>query len=172
MSNRQFIPLKIAILTVSDSRTDETDTSGKVLIERLETAGHQLAAKRIVPDNIYQLRATLSEWIAEPDINVIISTGGTGLTGRDVTPEAVFPLLDKEIDGFGEIFRVLSYEEISTSTVQSRALAGIANATFIFCLPGSSGACRTGWDKLIQDQLDNRTDPCNLAMLIPRLKEN
>lgn len=166
-----FIPLNIAVLTVSDTRTEADDTSGRTLVERLEAAGHRLAAKAIEPDDIYRIRARVSAWIADPDIHAVISTGGTGVTGRDGTPEAIQVLLDKEIEGFGEIFRMLSYEEIGTSTLQSRALAGVANATYVFCLPGSSGACRTGWDKLIQQQLDIRTRPCNLAQLIPRLRE-
>lgn len=166
-----FIPLNIAVLTVSDTRTEADDTSGRTLAERLEAAGHRLAAKAIEPDDIYCIRARVSDWIADPDIHAVISTGGTGVTGRDGTPEAIQVLLDKELEGFGEIFRMLSYDEIGTSTLQSRALAGVANATYVFCLPGSSGACRTGWDKLIQQQLDIRTRPCNLAQLIPRLRE-
>lgn len=168
---RNFVPLRIAILTVSDTRTEDTDASGKALVERLTKAGHALAEKVIVPDDIYKIRATVSRWIADDSVQVVISTGGTGLTGRDGTPEAVTPLLDKVIEGFGEVFRAVSYEEIGTSTVQSRAVAGVANGTFIFCLPGSSGACRTGWDKLIQDQLDYRVRPCNLVELMPRLLE-
>lgn len=166
-----FIPLNIAVLTVSDTRSEADDTSGRTLVERLEAAGHRLAAKAIEPDDIYRLRARVSAWIADPGVHAVISTGGTGVTGRDGTPEAIQILLDKEIEGFGEIFRMLSYEEIGTSTLQSRALAGVANATYVFCLPGSSGACRTGWDRLIQQQLDIRTRPCNLAQLIPRLRE-
>lgn len=169
---REFIPLNLAILTVSDSRTEANDTSGQTLVERLSTAGHKLAAKQIVPDNIYKIRAVVSAWIANPDIQVIISTGGTGVTGRDGTPEAIIPLLDKQLEGFGEMFRYLSYEEIGTSTIQSRALAGVANGTYIFCLPGSTGACKTGWDKLIKMQLDYRTQPCNLAEVMPRLLES
>ncbi len=172
MSKRAFIPLNIAVLTVSDSRTEENDTSGKTLAERLQKAGHTLADKAIAADDKYQIRAQLSRWIAEEDINAILTTGGTGVTGRDGTPEAVRVLLDKEIEGFGEVFRMLSYEEIKTSTMQSRALAGVANATYIFCMPGSSGACRTAWDKLIQYQLDHRTRPCNLVELMPRLLES
>jgi len=167
----EFRPLTIAIMTVSDSRNEDTDTSGQLLIERLETAGHRLGDRRIEPDDIYRIRAAVSEWIANPDINAIITTGGTGVTGRDGTPEAVQPLLDKTIDGFGEMFRALSYEDIGTSTLQSRCLAGVANSTYIFCLPGSTGACATGWDKLIGEQLDIRTRPCNLAELLPRLQE-
>jgi molybdenum cofactor biosynthesis protein B len=171
MSQREFIPLNIAVLTISDTRTEADDKSGQTLVARLEAAGHKTAEKCIVPDNIYDIRAVFSRWIADPEVNAVLTTGGTGVTGRDGTPEAVQPLLDKEISGFGEIFRMLSYEEIKTSTLQSRALAGVANATYIFCLPGSSGACRTGWDKIIQDQLDHRTSPCNLTMLMPRLHE-
>ena len=170
--SRQFIPLHIAVLTISDSRTEENDTSGKLLAQRLTAAGHRLAEKAIVPDNIYRIRAVLARWIAEEDIQVVISTGGTGVTGRDGTPEAVEPLLDKAVDGFGEIFRAVSFEEIGTSTLQSRALAGVANGTYVFCLPGSSGACRTAWDKVIQAQLDYRTRPCNFVELMPRLLES
>ena len=168
---RELIPLNIAVLTISDSRDETTDKSGALLAARLESAGHRLAGKSIVPDDIYKIRAMVSAWIADDDVNVVISTGGTGVTGRDGTPEAVQPLLDKEIEGFGEVFRSLSYEEIKTSTVQSRALAGVANATYIFCLPGSTGACKTGWDAIIAAQLDYRTRPCNLVELMPRLLE-
>lgn len=168
---RDFIPLNIAILTVSDTRTEETDTSGKTLVERLTGAGHRLADRRIVPDDIYQIRAVVSQWIADANVQVVISTGGTGVTGRDGTPEAVAVLFDKTLDGFGEVFRSVSYQEIRTSTIQSRAIAGVANGTYVFCLPGSSGACRTGWDHLIRDQLDFRTRPCNLVELMPRLRE-
>ncbi|WP_428357339.1 molybdenum cofactor biosynthesis protein B [Methyloprofundus sp.] len=170
-TDRQFLPLNIAILTVSDTRTEADDISGKTLVERLEKSGHQLYAKAIVADDIYQIRATVSQWIADDKVNVIISTGGTGVTGRDGTPEAFAPLLDKTLDGFGEVFRMLSYQDIKTSTIQSRAIAGVANATYIFCLPGSSGACRTVWDSLISEQLDFRTKPCNLVQLMPRLLE-
>jgi molybdenum cofactor biosynthesis protein B len=170
--NRQFIPLNIAVMTVSDTRTEETDKSGNKLKSMLEADGHSMADKAIVPDDIYRIRATISTWIADPDIQVIITTGGTGLTGRDGTPEAVAPLLDKVIDGFGEMFRVLSYDIIGTSTLQSRTLAGVANGTFIFCLPGSTGACKDGWSKLISAQLDYRTQPCNLVELMPRLLES
>ncbi len=168
---REFIPLSIAVLTVSDTRTESTDTSGQLLASRLEAAGHQLAAKAIETDDIYRIRARLSAWIADPDVQVVITTGGTGLTGRDGTPEAVAPLLDKEITGFGELFRSASYEEIGTSTLQSRCLGGVANGTFVFCLPGSTGACATGWDKILLQQLDYRTRPCNFVELIPRLLE-
>ena len=170
-AGRDFIPLSICVLTVSDTRTAGTDKSGKLLADRLAAAGHTLYEKRIVPDDVYRIRAVVSGWIADPEVNAVISTGGTGVTGRDGTPEAVGPLLDKTIDGFGEVFRTISYDEIRTSTIQSRALAGVANATYVFCLPGSSGACRTAWDKLIVDQLDYRTRPCNLVELMPRLLE-
>ncbi len=170
-STREFKPLNIAVLTVSDSRTEDNDTSGKTLAERLVSAGHRLADKRIVPDDRYQLRAVVSGWIADPGVDAVVSTGGTGITGRDGTPEAIEVLLDKKLDGFGEIFRMISWEEIHTSTIQSRALGGVANGTLIFCVPGSSGACRTAWDKLIEPQLDYRTRPCNFVELIPRLLE-
>ena len=169
--NRQFIPLTIAILTVSDSRTEQDDKSGNLLVTRLEEAGHKLYEKIIVPDDIYKIRAVIARWFADEFPQVIISTGGTGVTGRDGTPEAIKPLLDKEITGFGEMFRVLSFESIGTSTLQSRATAGVANGTYLFCLPGSSGACADAWDKLIQQQLDYRHRPCNLVELIPRLLE-
>ena len=170
-NKREFAPLDIAVLTVSDSRNEETDKSGKLLADRLQAAGHRLAEKRIVPDDVYQIRAVVAGWIADPDVNAVITTGGTGVTGRDGTPEAVSPLLDKTIDGFGEVFRAISYEQIRTSTIQSRAMAGVANGTYVFCVPGSSGACATAWDELISAQLDIRTRPCNLAELMPRLLE-
>ena len=170
-NKREFAPLDIAVLTVSDSRNEETDKSGKLLADRLQAAGHRLAEKRIVPDDVYQIRAVVAGWIADPDVNAVITTGGTGVTGRDGTPEAVSPLLDKTIDGFGEVFRAISYEQIKTSTIQSRAMAGVANGTYVFCVPGSSGACATAWDELISAQLDIRTRPCNLAELMPRLLE-
>jgi molybdenum cofactor biosynthesis protein B len=170
-AEKHFIPLNIAVLTVSDTRTDSNDLSGKTLVERAQEAGHQVIEKKIVPDNIYQIRAAVSAWIADDGINVVLTTGGTGVTGRDGTPEAVQPLLDKVLDGFGEVFRMLSYQDIKTSTIQSRAIAGVANATYVFCLPGSSGACRTAWDDLIKEQLDYRTRPCNLVQLMPRLLE-
>lgn len=166
-----FIPVNIALLTISDSRTAENDTSGKVLRERLLEAGHQLAVQQIVRDDIYQIRATLSHWITHPDIQAIITTGGTGVTGRDGTPEAVQVLLDKEIVGFGELFRQISYQTIKTSTIQSRAIAGVANGSYIFCLPGSSGACKTAWDDILKHQLDIRHRPCNFVELMPRLLE-
>ena len=160
-----FVSLNIAVLTVSDSRTEADDKSGQYLRENAEEAGHRVVEKIIVPDDIYQLRAVISRWIADPAVHVIISTGGTGITGRDSTPEAVTPLLEKPIEGFGELFRKLSLEEIGPSAIQSRALAGLANQTLIFCLPGSSGACRTGWDKILRSQLDHRTRPCNFAQM-------
>lgn len=163
--------LAIAILTVSDSRSLDTDTSGDYLAQALTGAGHRLADRQLLPDDRYRLRAVVAGWIAHPDIDVVITTGGTGFTGRDSTPEAVEPLLDRTIPGFGEIFRAISFDEIGTSSLQSRALAGIANATFVFCLPGSTSACRTGWEKLIAAQLDSRTRPCNLVELRPRLRE-
>ena len=167
----EFVALDIAVLTVSDSRTEETDKSGKLLADRLRAAGHRLAEKRIVPDDVYTIRAVVAGWIADAGVNAVITTGGTGVTGRDGTPEAVSPLLDKSIDGFGEVFRAISYEQIKTSTIQSRAMAGVANGTYVFCVPGSSGACATAWDELISAQLDIRTRPCNLAELMPRLLE-
>ncbi len=170
-TTREFIPLAIAVLTASDSRDESTDKSGALLVERLESAGHRLAERRVVPDDVYRIRAVVAGWIADPEVNVVLTTGGTGVTGRDGTPEAVAPLLDKEIPGFGEVFRMVSFEEIRTSTLQSRTLAGVANATYVFCLPGSSGACRTAWDRLISEQLDYRTRPCNLVELMPRLLE-
>ncbi len=168
---REFIPVRIAVLTASDSRDEATDTSGQELVERLTKAGHVLAEKLIVPDDIYRIREAASRWIADSDIDVIITNGGTGLTGRDGTPEAIRPLLDKEIEGVGELFRWLSYRDIKSSTVASRALGGVANGTFVFCLPGSPGACRTGWDEIIEPQLDNRNRPCNMVELLPRLLE-
>jgi molybdenum cofactor biosynthesis protein B len=170
-TERAFIPLPISVLTISDSRTEADDRSGNILVQRLGDAGHQLHARKIVPDDIYRIRAVVSDWIAEPQCSVILTTGGTGVTGRDGTPEAVSPLLDKVIDGFGEMFRVLSYEQIKTSTLQSRAIAGVANGTYLFCLPGSPSACATAWDMLISAQLDYRTRPCNLVELMPRLLE-
>jgi len=168
---REFLPIGIAVLTVSDSRDERSDKSGRLLAERLARAGHRLADKVIVPDDVYQIRAVVSRWVADPAVNAVITTGGTGVTGRDGTPEAVRPLLDKVIDGFGEMFRYLSYGQIKTSTLQSRALAGVANGTYVFCVPGSSGACATAWDELIEAQLDLRTRPCNLVELMPRLLE-
>ncbi len=155
--------LSIAVLTVSDTRSRETDTSGDYLVEALQSAGHRAGARAIVRDDIYQIRAVLSAWIADAGIDAVLITGGTGFSGRDSTPEAVQPLFDKAIDGFGEVFRALSYAEIGSSTVQSRALAGFANNTVIFCMPGSTGACRTAWNGLIREQLDSRHRPCNFV---------
>ena len=169
--NEEFLPLNIAVLTVSDSRTEETDKSGAYLRDALIEAGHNFVDKKIVPDDIYQMRAAFSHWIADAGVQVIISTGGTGVTGRDSTPEAVAPLLDKQVEGFGELYRSVSFEEIGASTLQSRTLAGLANGTFIFCVPGSSGACRIAWTKIMLPQLDIRTRPCNFAVLVPRLME-
>jgi molybdenum cofactor biosynthesis protein B len=156
-------PLGVAVLTVSDTRVDDDDTSGALLAESAQTAGHELIDKRIVKDDIYQIRAVLSAWIADEAIEAVLVTGGTGFSGRDSTPEAVAPLFDKQIEGFGEVFRALSFEEIGSSTVQSRALAGLANDTVIFCMPGSTGACRTAWEGLIRDQLDSTYRPCNFV---------
>ena len=160
--------LAIAVLTVSDTRTPETDTSGDLLVELLTHDGHQLVTREIVKDDIYQVRRVVSDWIAEPAIHVVISTGGTGFSGRDTTPEALTPLFDTTIEGFGELFRQVSYEEIGSSTVQSRAVGGIANDTLLFALPGSNGACRTGWEKILHEQLNAEFRPCNFAELIHR----
>lgn len=168
---RQFIPVGIAVLTISDSRTEEDDKSGQVLITRLQEAGHMLRGRKVVPDDPDKIRAQVGAWCNDDGIQVILTTGGTGITGRDSTPEAVGSLLDKRIDGFGEVFRMISYEEIGASTIQSRALAGVSRGRFIFCLPGSPHACTTAWDKLIAPQLDYRTRPCNLVELMPRLQE-
>ena len=164
--------LAIALLTVSDTRTLEDDRSGDALQQRLEAAGHRLVQRLLVPDDRYQIRSEVSRWIADAGVQVVISSGGTGLTGRDGTPEAVAPLLDKTIDGFGELFRVLSFETIGTSSLQSRALAGVANGTVIFVLPGSLDAVQTAWDRLISAQLNGATRPCNLVQLLPRLRES
>lgn len=166
-----FKPINIAVLTVSDTRTEETDTSGAVLVERLQRAGHHLGDKRVLRDDLTLIRQTVSQWIARDDINAVITTGGTGLTGRDVTVEAIRPLFAKEIDGFSVVFHMVSYGTVGLSTLQSRACAGLANDTFIFCLPGSNGAVKDGWDKVIKDQLDSRHRPCNLVELMPRLSE-
>jgi molybdenum cofactor biosynthesis protein B len=165
------VSLSIALLTVSDTRTLAEDRSGDALLGRLEAAGHRLMNRALVPDDRYRIRATVSQWIADPAVQVVISCGGTGLTGRDGTPEAIAPLLDKTIEGFGELFRVLSFETIGTSTLQSRCLAGVANGTVIFVLPGSLDAVQTAWDRLIAAQLDTTTKPCNLVQLLPRLLE-
>lgn len=165
------IPLNLCVLTVSDSRSLAEDKSGDYLVGALQEDGHRLVERALLPDDRYQLRALVSRWIACGDVDGVLVTGGTGFTGRDSTPEALLPLLDKEMPGFGELFRAISFEEIGTSSLQSRAFAGLANATFVFCLPGSTSACRTGWERIIRAQLDARTRPCNLATLRPRLKE-
>lgn len=162
-ASNAFIPLSIAVLTVSDTRDESNDTSGQALAARLTQAGHHLAAKHIVKDDVYQLRAIVSKWIADESIHAIISTGGTGFTARDNTPEALMPLFDKSVEGFGEVFRAISLEEIGTSTIQSRAFGGIANSTVILCVPGSTNACKTAWDKLICEQLDASHRPCNFV---------
>jgi len=170
-STTDFHPLALCVLTVSDTRTAAEDTSGDYLCDAVAHAGHRVAERALLPDDRYLLRARVSQWIADSDIDGILVTGGTGFTGRDSTPEALLPLLDKQMPGFGELFRALSFEEIGTSTLQSRAFAGLANGTFLFALPGSTSACRTAWEKIIRAQLDARTRPCNLATLRPRLKE-
>lgn len=167
----EFIPLQLCVLTVSDTRTLADDASGDCLESALREAGHRLAQRELLPDDRYRLRATVSRWIADEGVDGILVTGGTGFTGRDSTPEALLPLLDKTMPGFGELFRAISHAEIGTSTLQSRAFAGLANGTFLFCLPGSTSACRTAWDQIIRAQLDARTRPCNLATLRPRLRE-
>ncbi|PNE02419.1 molybdenum cofactor biosynthesis protein B [Alcanivorax sp. MD8A] len=164
----QFEPLAVAVLTVSDTRTPETDTSGDLLVQRLQEAGHTLVAREIVKDNVYQLRKVVSDWIADEQIQIVLTTGGTGFSGRDSTPEALSVLFDKHIEGFGELFRQVSLEEIGSSTIQSRCLAGLANRTVIFCLPGSNNACATGWDRIISEQLDARHRPCNFVAQVRR----
>jgi molybdenum cofactor biosynthesis protein B len=167
-----FKPINIAVMTISDTRTENTDSAGQLLLNRLDKAGHILAEKVIVKDSLYQIRAVASKWIADSNIQAIVTTGGTGMTARDNTPEAMNVLFDKEVAGFGELFRCLSYHTIRTSTIQSRAIAGIANATVIFCLPGSPGACKDAWDGIIVQQLDNRTQPCNMIDVMPRMKQD
>lgn len=167
----ELIPLNLCVLTVSDTRTLAEDSSGDYLVQALTGAGHRLAERALLRDDRYQLRAVVSRWIAEEGVDGVLVTGGTGFTGRDSTPEALLPLLDKEMPGFGELFRAVSFDEIGTSTLQSRAFAGLANGTFVFALPGSTSACRTAWEKIIHAQLDSRTRPCNLATLRPRLRE-
>jgi len=168
---KHFVSVNIALLTISDTRTVENDASGKLLRKRVEDAGHTVVEQQIVADDIYQIRATVSAWIADGDIQAVITTGGTGFTGRDGTPEAVEVLLDKQMPGFGELFRHISYQDIRTSTIQSRAIGGVANGTFVFCLPGSSGACKTAWDAILKEQFDARHRPCNFVDLMPRLLE-
>lgn len=169
---RLFVPVRIAVLTVSDTRTEMDDKSGMTLIERLTEAGHVLAARAIVPDDIAAIRKQVTAWIDDPEIDVVLSTGGTGVTGRDVTPEAFEGLYEKSIPGFGELFRMLSYQKIGTSTIQSRCTAGVARGTYLFALPGSPGACRDAWDGILKDQLDYRHKPCNFVELFPRLREH
>ncbi len=159
----EFIPLNIAVLTVSDTRTEADDTSGKLLADSLQTAGHKLGEKVICIDDVYKIRAVVSQWIASDDIQVVLVTGGTGFYDRDMTPESLEPLFDRTVHGYGELFRQISYEQIGTSTIQSRAIAGVANGTLIMAMPGSNNACRTAWDMIIKDQLDSRTRPCNFA---------
>lgn len=170
-SSDTFIPLRLALLTVSDTRSRDNDTSGDYLADAMREAGHELAARELLPDDIYRVRAAVAAWIADPGIDGVLVNGGTGFTGRDSTPEAIRPLLDKDMPGFGELFRQVSVEEIGTSSLQSRAFAGLSNNSFVFCLPGSTSACRTAWEKIIRQQLDARTRPCNLATLRPRLTE-
>ena len=170
--SRPFIALRIAVLTVSDTRREEDDKSGDALVRMLTQAGHALGARAIVTDDVAAIRARIAGWIADPEVDVVITTGGTGFTGRDVTPEAVRPLLEKEIDGFATVFHMLSFEKVGTSTIQSRACAGLARGTYIFCLPGSPGACADGWNGILKWQLDNRHRPCNFVEIMPRLTEH
>ncbi|MGZ8330843.1 MAG: molybdenum cofactor biosynthesis protein B [Rhodoplanes sp.] len=170
--SRQFIPLRIAVLTVSDTRTHEDDSSGATLAERIAAAGHAVADRAIVPDDIGAIRSRVETWIADPEIDVVITTGGTGFTGRDVTPEAVEPLFEKKMDGFATLFLLASFQKIGTSAIQTRATAGVARATYIFCLPGSPGACKDAWDNILVNQLDYRYQPCNFVELMPRLDEH
>ncbi len=167
-----FRPLRIAIATISDSRSLDDDRSGRVLVERLEAAGHELADRVLVPDDVAAIAGRFRQWIEDPSVEIVISTGGTGVTGRDVTPEALSRVIEKRIDGFGELFRMLSYQKIGTSTIQSRADAGVAKGTYLFVLPGSPSACRDAWDDILQSQLDIRHKPCNFAELLPRLREH
>ena len=171
-SSRKFVPLKIAVLTISDTRALEDDKSGATLAERIERAGHVLAARAIVRDEIGEIRAQVEQWIADPTIDVVITTGGTGFTGRDVTPEAIEPLFEKRMEGFATLFLMVSHAKIGTSAIQTRATAGVAGATYIFCLPGSPGACRDAWDEILVHQLDYRYRPCNFVEIMPRLDEH
>ena len=171
VSGDDFVPVRIAVLTVSDTRTLETDTSGGWLAGAVEMAGHQLAGRAIVPDDVERIRSAVSSWVDDPEVDVVITTGGTGLTGRDVTPEAVEPLFEKHIEGFAIVFHNISFRSVGLSTIQSRACAGVAKGTFIFSLPGSGGAVRDGWEQIICHQLDARTRPCNLVEIMPRLEE-
>ena len=170
--SRPFLPVNIAVMTVSDTRSAADDRSGDTLAGRIEVAGHVVADRRIVPDEMAEIVAALESWIADPQIDVVISTGGTGVTGRDVTPEAFERVFEKKIEGFGELFRWISFQKIRTSTVQSRAVGGVAGGTYLFALPGSPGACKDGWDEILQYQLDNRYRPCNFVELMPRLQEH
>jgi len=170
--SRPFLAVNIAVLTVSDTRGLDDDKSGRTLVEMIEGAGHKVAARQIVKDNVGAIVAQLRQWIADPAIDVVIATGGTGVTGRDVTPEAFESVFEKRIDGFGELFRWLSYQKVGTSTIQSRATGGVAGGTYLFALPGSPGACRDGWEGVLVHQLDNRHRPCNLVELMPRLQEH
>jgi len=170
--SKSFIPLRIAVLTVSDTRSLDDDKSGATLVERIQKAGHTVAARAIVTDDVEHIRAQVKTWIADPAIDVIISTGGTGFTGRDVTPEAVEPLFEKRMDGFSTLFLMVSYQKIGTSAIQTRATAGVAGATYIFCVPGSPGACRDVWDDILVHQLDYRYRPCNFVEIMPRLDEH
>ncbi len=170
--SKPFVAINIAVLTVSDSRTEADDKSGDILVERLTGAGHNLAGRKIVVDEIDAITAQLEQWIDDENVDVVIATGGTGLTGRDVTPEAFHAVYEKEIAGFGEVFRMISWDKIRTSTIQSRATAGVARGTYLFALPGSPGACKDGWDEILQHQLDIRTRPCNFVELMPRLREH
>ena len=172
MADKAFLPINIAVLTVSDSRTIENDSSGQTLVDRLEAAGHRLADRAIVKDDAEVVAARLRRWINDPGVDCVITTGGTGVTGRDVTPEAFALVVEKEIPGFGELFRWISFQKIKTSTVQSRATAGVAGGTYQFALPGSPGACKDGWDEILVHQLDIRHKPCNFAELMPRLTEH
>jgi molybdenum cofactor biosynthesis protein B len=170
--SRPFIAVNIAVLTISDTRTPATDSSGDTLAERIQGAGHRVVARALVRDEVEAIAAHLADWIADPGVDVVITTGGTGITGRDVTPEAFDRVIEKRIEGFGELFRMLSYQKVGTSTMQSRALAGVARGTYLFALPGSPGACRDAWDDILRFQLDSRHRPCNLVELMPRLQEH
>ncbi len=170
--SKQFVPLNIAVLTISDTRSPDDDKSGTTLSERLTAAGHRLAAREIVVDDVEAIRAMVKKWIADPGVDVVITTGGTGFTGRDVTPEALEPIFEKRMDGFSEVFHRISYDKIGTSTIQSRATGGVVNATFVFVLPGSPGACKDAWDEILVHQLDYRYRPCNFVEIMPRLDEH
>lgn len=170
--NRPFLPVNIAVMTVSDTRTEADDASGQALVKMITEAGHKVADKKIVRDEVSAIRAQVEKWIGDASIDVVITTGGTGFTGRDVTPEAVKPLFEKEIEGFSVVFHMISYQKIETSTMQSRACGGVAHGTYIFCLPGSPGACKDGWNGILKWQLDNRHRPCNFVEIMPRLEEH